>query len=91
MAIIKKYVAVHVTHYGDGSCFPTAMQVDGEAYLIESISEIQSVAAEHNLGAEERFIVRIHGKERPLFREGQRWFVIPGARIIRKGDHHPAA
>ena len=90
MAMIKKYVAVHATHYGDGRCFPTAMQVDGEAYLIEGISEIQKVSAEHNLGAEERFIVRIHGKERPLFREGQRWFVIPGARIIRRNDP-PAA
>ena len=90
MAIIKKYVAVHATHYGDGRCYPTALQVDGEAYLIEDISEIQKVTAEYNLGAEERFIVKIHGKERPLFREGQKWFVIPGARIIRK-EAGPAA
>ena len=85
MAMIKKYVSVHVTHYNDGSCFPTALQVDGEAYLIEDISDIQKVEAEYNLGAEERFIVIIHGKERPLFREGKRWFVIPGARIVRRG------
>ena len=84
MAMIKKYVSVHVTHYMDGRCYPTALQVDGEAFLIEDISEIQKVAAAQNLGAEERFIVIIHGKERPLFREGQKWFVIPGARIIRK-------
>ena len=90
MAMIKKYVSVHVTHYNDGNCFPTALQVDGEAYLIEDISDIQKVKAEHNLGAEERFIVKIHGKERLLFREGQRWFVIPGARIVRR-EAGPAA
>ncbi len=88
MTGLKKYVAVHVMHYSDGKCCPTVIQVDGEAFLIEKITEIRKVDAQKNLGAEERFSVMIRGQERPLFRENQRWFVVPGARIVRSSVHN---
>ena len=74
----KKYVSVSVIHYPSGQCCPTVMEVDGKAYVIQRIFENKPVPQKHRLDAMEYFAVEVNGKERFLFRNGQRWFIIPG-------------
>ena len=74
----RKYVGAHVIHYEDGSCCPTVIEVDGRAYLIQRIFERRDMSPGNSVNASEYFAVEVMGKERFLFRDGQRWFVIPG-------------
>ena len=74
----KKYVAVSVIHFPTGQCLPTVMEVDGKPYVIQRIFENKRVPSKYQFDAMEYFAVEVNGKERFLFRNGQRWFIIPG-------------
>ncbi len=74
----KKYVAVSVIHVPNGQCLPTVMEVDGRPYVIQRVFENRRMPGKYQSEAMEYFAVEVNGKERFLFRDGQRWFVIPG-------------
>jgi hypothetical protein len=82
---IKKpiYVTVTAMHYMGGVCCPQVIELStGAAVMIEDIKKVQKLSGKDNDGADERYLVNLKGKERYLYRRGQRWFIYP-----EKGDH----
>lgn len=73
-----RYVTVTAMHYINGLCCPQVLETDGGAFLIEGVVQSQKLPGQdRNYGAQERFLVKIKGKERYLYRNGQMWFIIP--------------
>jgi len=73
----KKYVNVTAVHYINGLCCPQVIETEAGAYLLEDIKRVQRLSAKNETGADERYLVKVSGKERYLYREGDRWFIIP--------------
>lgn len=73
-----EYVTVTAMHYLSGVCCPQVIEtVHGVAVLIEDVKKYQKLSGKDNDGAEERYLVKLKGKERYLYRKGQRWFIYP--------------
>ena len=81
---IKKpvYVTVTAMHYMGGVCCPQVIELStGAAVMIEDIKKVQKLSGKDNDGAEERYLINLKGKEKYLYRRGQRWYIYP-----QKGD-----
>ncbi|MBP0968699.1 MAG: hypothetical protein J5744_00980 [Oscillospiraceae bacterium] len=72
------YVTVTALHYIGGACCPQVIALpSGPAVMIEDVKKVQKLSGKDNDGAEERYLVNLKGKERYLYRKGQRWFIYP--------------
>lgn len=77
MPIQKEYVAVTAMHYASGLCVPVVVEVYGIPYLIEGIHGHQHITPSFNEGAQEKYTIVVRRQERELFREANRWFLLP--------------
>jgi hypothetical protein len=72
----KVYLTVLAEHRRDGTVLPRAFYwVDGQKYEIDRVRDAKPCAATKAGGHGIRYAVAINGRERYLFREGDRWFV----------------
>ena len=74
----RKYVTVTAIHYINGMCCPQVIETEAGAFLLEDIKKVQRLSVKSETGAEERYVVKIRGKEKNLYRRGDKWFIIPG-------------
>ena len=76
------YVSVTAIHYITGVCCPQVLEFpEGKAIMIEDVKKVQKLSGKDNDGAEERYLINLKGKEKYLYRRGQRWYIYP-----QKGD-----
>lgn len=72
----KQYVEVVATHYIDGSVRPQKIVLaTGPVFEIEDSREAVRGKARTTGELARRYVVKIHGKETFLYRDGERWFV----------------
>lgn len=73
-----RYVTVTALHYVSGACLPQVVKTGKGSFLIEDVRERKAIAdRERYCGAQERFVVVIRNRQRYLYRDGNRWFMIP--------------
>lgn len=73
-----RYVGVTAIHYINGLCLPQIVKTEKGSFLVEDVLRQQKLSGRENtFGAEERYLIRINGKERYLYRNGDAWFLIP--------------
>ena len=72
-----KYVTVTAIHYINGLCCPQVIETEAGAFLLKEKKKVQQLSGKSELGADERYVVKIKGKEKDLYRKGDRWFIIP--------------
>ncbi|MBQ8996264.1 MAG: hypothetical protein IJ091_10665 [Oscillospiraceae bacterium] len=73
----RKYVTVTAIHYINGLCCPQVLETEAGAFLLEDVKKIQKLSSKNEYGADERYLVKLNGQDRYLYREGDRWFIIP--------------
>ncbi len=72
----KVYLTVLAEHRLDGTVLPRALYwADGRKYEIDRVKDFKPCAAKMTGGHGFRYTAMIGGRERYLFREGDRWFV----------------
>lgn len=72
-----KYVTVTAIHYINGLCCPQIIETEAGAFLLDDIKKVQKLSEKNATGADERYVVRIRGRDKDLYRKGDRWFIIP--------------
>ena len=73
-----RYVTVTAIHYINGLCFPQIVETDKGSFLVEEILRDQRLSGKENtFGAQERFLIKLRGQQRYLYRNGNMWFLIP--------------
>ena len=72
----KQYVTVTAMHYVNGFTCPQILETEDGAFLIEHVKKVQKLSGRDGTGADERFLIILMDKEKYLYREGQRWFII---------------
>ncbi len=70
-------MTVTAIHYVNGMCCPQVIETEAGAFLLEDIKKVQRLSERSEIGADERYIVKINGKEKNLYRKGDMWFIIP--------------
>lgn len=70
-------MTVTAIHYVNGMCCPQVIETEAGAFLLEDIKKVQRLSERSEIGADERYIVKINGKEKSLYRKGDMWFIIP--------------
>jgi hypothetical protein len=72
----KRYVEMVVRFTEDGTLLPLAVRwAPGEIYEIDKITDIRPCASLKAGGAGIRYTCYIHGYEKYIWREEDRWFV----------------
>ena len=72
----KIYLTVFAEHREDGTVLPRALcWVSGRKYEIDRVRDAKPRAAMKTGGHGIRYTIVVGGRERYLFREGDRWFV----------------
>ena len=72
----KRYVPVIVRFDADGKLCPQIIEFDEEhKYIIDKVLDVRRAACQTVGGVGDRYTVQIHGKERYLWFERNKWFV----------------
>lgn len=71
-----KYVTVTAIHYINGLCCPQVIETEAGAFMLDDIKKVQKLSPQNAAGADERYLIRIRGKDKNLYRRGDRWFII---------------
>ena len=73
----KRYVPVIVRFDADGKLHPQIIEFDEEhKYVIDKVLDVRRAACQTVGGVGDRYTVQIHGKERYLWFERDKWFVV---------------
>lgn len=73
---IRKYVGVIVEHRPDGSKTPIRIIFpEGRCFDIDLVTERRRATATKAGGCGMRYTIRLHGQERYIFEDDERWFV----------------
>ena len=72
----KCYVTVTAMHFINGLCVPQIVETEKGIFMVENVKQIQPLSRNNDLGANDRTLVVLKGKERYLYRAGVRWFMV---------------
>lgn len=73
---MKKYVDMIVRYTPDGQIIPLAIRWSPEQlYEIDRVLDVRQAASLKAGGTGMRYLCRIKGQERYIWKEGDRWFV----------------
>ena len=84
-----RYVTVTAIHYINGLCCPQIVGTDAGEFLVEEVLKRQELSGRGStFGAQERYLVKLKGRERYLYRNGPAWFLIPqrGEELLKEKE-----
>ena len=73
----KRYVPVVVRFDADGKLCPQIIEFDEEhRYVIDKVLDVRRAACQTVGGVGDRYTIQVQGKERYLWFERDKWFII---------------